>query len=111
MANGPTSASWGGEAPLPPHSSVEVTLEYRSYNCGELSNLSADPIPITVTNLFGISLHKAVVPVVFYQGTAGFSIGEADTTTSSRVNWPEALTWSACHRGGASPVPSFTLTH
>ena len=109
VANGPTAESRGGQAAIPARTSLEVTLEYVSVDCGRISNITDSPIPITMTNLLGISLRKSVVPIVFYQTTLGYSLGVADTSSAGRVNWPEALTWSACRRAGTTPVPSISL--
>jgi hypothetical protein len=99
-ANGPTSASFGGEVFLRAHSGLEISLRFGTYDCRRI-NSDDDTISIEMTNALGLSSDVSVEPISFYRA----SIGVPVPASPDVVGWPEGLTWTACHPG-STPLPA-----
>ncbi|MGO9335044.1 MAG: hypothetical protein ACLQCU_13535 [Acidimicrobiales bacterium] len=104
-ANGPTSASWGGEALVRAHSGLEISLRFGTYDCRRINSDGVNTISIEMTDALGLSSHVSVEPIAFYQG--GSATGAPVPASPDVVAWPEGLTWTACHPGSAPLALNF----
>jgi len=65
-ADGPTSASWGGEALVRAHSSLEISLRFGTYDCRRIKSDGVNTISIEMADALGLSSDVSVEPIVFY---------------------------------------------
>ena len=106
-ADGPTSASWGGEALVRAHSSLEISLRFGTYDCRRIKSDGVNTISIEMADALGLSSDVSVEPIVFYPAQGGSATGAPVPASPDVVDWPEGLTWTACHPGSAPLALNF----